>query len=296
MTLASGVKLGIDPRASRIERALLLATEETTDHVWEPQTTRLLALLAADRSHVIVGGAYIGDQVVPLAHELRRRASACVVHAFEPMSWAFEALVRNVKRNALENVRCNRVGLWDERVTGLGLEGKPALASITAEAGTRTQTVDVTTIDAYCADHGIEDVGVVMLDLEGSEEAALRGSADLLGRGPADAPAVLFEVHREYVDWSDGLERTSIVGGLLDLGYTVLAVRDVHGNLPMADKPIELVPVDDLYLGGPPHGFNVLATKDRACVERLGLRIVPGVSPKLLPGGDPALHHPVGGF
>src|SRR5262245_60140185 len=48
---------------SRIEKALLLSTEAHPDHVWEPQTTRLLTALAKDAANVIVGGAYIGDHV-----------------------------------------------------------------------------------------------------------------------------------------------------------------------------------------------------------------------------------------
>jgi hypothetical protein len=54
--------------------------------------------------------------------------------------------------------------------------------------------------------------------------------------------------------------------------------------------------VDRVYLEGPPHGFNMLATKDRDLVGRLGLRIVENVSPKLLLDKDPALHHPLGGL
>jgi hypothetical protein len=38
------------------------------------------------------------------------------------------------------------------------------------------------------------------------------------------------------------------------------------------------------------------AVRDRALLEWPELRIVPGVSPKLLPKGDPTLHHPGGGF
>jgi FkbM family methyltransferase len=296
VTLASGARIGISPRASRIEKHLLLAAEEAPHHVWEPQTTSLLGLLARDTADVIVGGAYIGDQVVPLADELRRRAAAAVIHAFEPAPWAFGHLVRNVERNGFDNVRCHRIGLWSEPAAGMRLVGEPALGAVTSQASSDGDVVEVTTIDAHCAAHGIAEVGLVMLDLEGGEEAALLGASSLLARPAGQAPAVVFEVHREHVDWSDGLDRTPIVTGLLALGYTVVAVRDLHGNRDMLGRPIEVVPVDDVYLGGPPHGFNVLAVKDAALLDRPELEVVPGVSPKLLPHGDPALHHPRGGF
>lgn len=296
LTLASGIQIGIAPRASRVEKSLLLAAQEKPDHVWEPQTTKLLKLLAQDSADVIIGGAYIGDQVLPLADHLRHVAADGVVHAFEPMSWAYGQLVRNVARNRLGNVRCHRAGLWSRPMDGLRLVGRAAHAAVTPEAVSDGEEVDVTSIDAYCADHGIEKVGLVMLDLEGGEEAALHGASNQLTRRPANAPTVIFEVHRANVDWSDGLEQTSIFAGLLDLGYAVLAIRDVHGNRAMPGKPVELVPAGDIHLDGPPHGFNVLAVKDHALLQRPELRIVPGVSPKLLPEGEPGLHHPVGGF
>jgi hypothetical protein len=61
----------------------------------------------------------------------------------------------------------------------------------------------------------------------------------------------------------------------------------------MDDLPIELVPLDSAYLEGPPHGFNLLASKElKALIARHRLRVVPGVSPKLLSHGDPRLHAP----
>jgi hypothetical protein len=61
----------------------------------------------------------------------------------------------------------------------------------------------------------------------------------------------------------------------------------------MAGHPIEIIPAHRVYLEGPPHGFNALATPDPSLVKRLGLRIVENVSPKLLLHKDPDLHHPI---
>jgi hypothetical protein len=103
----------------------------------------------------------------------------------------------------------------------------------------------------------------------------------------------VFEIHRHFVDWTDGLEKTSIVEFLRSRGYSVFAIRDFHNNYRMADHPIEIIPVDRVYLEGPPHGFNALATTDPNLVKRLDLRIVENVSPKLLLHKDPALHQPI---
>ena len=63
----------------------------------------------------------------------------------------------------------------------------------------------------------------------------------------------------------------------------------------MPGQPIELVPLDSVYLEGPPHGFNMVAVKDTTVFDGPGYSIVKGVSPKYLRHKDPKLHHPVGG-
>lgn len=285
---------------SRIEQALLLSSVKHPDHVWEPQTTRLLTALAANISQAIIGGAYIGDHVLPVAHVMAGTTPHGQVHAFEPMSHAFNRLLRNLELNNIKNVVANRLGLWDTSDTSLSVEGQLALASAVAledeEGAQSDDVIKSVTIDDYVKTKQLSSVGLIMLDTEGGEERALKGARSLLELSPAEAPNIVFEIHRHFVDWSDGLENTSVVRLLTSRGYTVFAIRDFHLNYPMAGKPIEVIPVDKVYLEGPPHGFNALATKDSQLIHRLELRVVENVSPKLLLDRDPALHHPVGGL
>jgi hypothetical protein len=132
-----------------------------------------------------------------------------------------------------------------------------------------------------------------MLDIEGAELAALKGARAYLGQPPGVAPAVIFEVHRHYVDWSNGLGNTEITRFLKDFGYALFAVRDYQSNVPMADQPIELIRPEHTYLDGPPHGFNMLAVKDEAVLDARQFRFCTGVSPKLLAHRDPQLHQPL---
>ncbi len=284
---------------SRIEQALLLSPSEHPDHVWEPQTTKLLTALAADASHAIIGGAYIGDHVLPLAQLMAQHTPRGIVHAFEPMSHPFKRLLRNLELNHIDNVTANRLGLWDTSETALAVEGELALASsvpLDKDQNLTSDAINSVTIDDYVRIQQLQSVGLIMLDTEGGEERALLGARELLERPYPTAPQIVFEIHRHFVDWSDGLENTSVVKLLTSRDYTVFAIRDFHSNYPMADRPIEIIPVDRVYLEGPPHGFNMLATKDKDLVRRLGLRIVENVSPKLLLDKDPALHHPLGGL
>jgi FkbM family methyltransferase len=298
ITLQNGLlfDLGLD---SRIERAALLSAVEVPEYLWEPQTTRLLVALSAGASHVVVGGAYIGDQVLPIARQLRDESPDGVVHAFEPMAVSHARLLRNIAINGLGNIQAHRHALWDVDDVALLLEGEPALTGAVAPEGGRVpagNSVPSLTIDTYVRQKKLDRVGLIMLDTEGGEERALRGAGRLLSLPFPSAPNLVFEVHRHNVDWTHGLENTAVVTMLVRYGYRVFAVRDFHSTVEMNGQPIEVIPVDRVYLEGPPHGFNLLATKDPGLVGMLGLQIVSDVSPKYLFDKDPAIHHPVGGF
>ncbi|MFL6859175.1 MAG: FkbM family methyltransferase [Allosphingosinicella sp.] len=283
--LAGGLVLEF-PYRSKIARDFVMAKPAEPDHVWEPQTTRLLLHLAAGIEHAIVGGAYFGDQAVPLAHALRGRG---VCHAFEPDADQARMLERNAALNRLDNLRVHALGLWSDASAFLAFRGADALAStVAAETGIAT-----TTIDLYAAAAGIGRLGLVMLDLEGAELEVLKGAEARIRR---DSPHLVFEVHGAYTDWSEGLPNTDIGRFLAALGYTLFAIRDFQSNVEMAGRPVELVPAQTAWLEGPPHGFNMLAVRDAAILADPLFRIVPGVSPKLLFHRDPALHHPVGGL
>jgi FkbM family methyltransferase len=290
--LASGLVLEFLYR-SKIARDFVLSAPAAPDHVWEPQTTKLILHLARGAANVVVGGAYFGDQAVPLAHAIAAHGGVC--HAFEPDREQAAMLARNAERNGLANLRVSTFGLWDDDSASLRLTGEDAFAT-SAAAADGNGSFPATTLDSYLDRAGVDDVELIVLDLEGAEHAALRGAQRRLELPPGRAPQLVFEVHGSYVDWSDGLGRTDLLTYLAELGYSAYAVRDFQSNHDLGDRPIELVPPDTAYLDGPPHGFNVLATKEAAIVEDGPFVISPGVSPKLLTHRDPALHHPAGGL
>lgn len=292
IVLSDGLVIELGPD-SRIEKAVLLTLDAHPDHVWEPQTTKLMLALARGATNVVVGGAYIGDQAVPLARSME--PSGGTVHAFEPMELPFRRLLRNVALNNLDNVVAHRLALWDSTAVSVEVVGHAALGSPVPVDGRELEGGEVVlsvTIADYARDNDLPSVELITLDTEGGEERALLGAAPLLERPSPDAPDIVFEIHRSYVDWTPGLEKTSIVELLVAHGYTVFAIRDFHSNIAMGDAPVEVVPVDRVYLDGPAHGFNMLATKKPGRIEELGLHVVEDVSPKLLLEKDPLLHHP----
>ncbi|WP_211325715.1 FkbM family methyltransferase [Roseimicrobium gellanilyticum] len=287
--LASGVMIEM-PYGNKISREFLLSPEPEPDHVWEPQTTKLLMHLASGARHVVIGGAYVGDQAAPLASLMQSWGGAC--HAFEPEEASFRFLKRSAEINHLTNLHCVPAGLWDADAH-IALTGSDSLASPTAAEADNADSIAARSLDSYAAEKGLDEVGLIMLDTEGGEFAALRGAESFLTQPEGKAPHLVFEVHRHHVDWSAGLESTDIVRHVRERGYEVFAIRDYHSNHPMHGEPVELIPCDSVYLEGPPHGFNMLAVKDPGTLHSPFFRVVRGVSPKLLLHRDPALHQPV---
>ena len=292
-TLSSGVRISF-PYRSKIARDFVIAPEEKPDHAWEPQTTKLLLTLGAAASHVVIGGAYFGDQAIPLAHAMSLSGKGGICHCFEINEEEIALLQKNASLNGLTNLAVNRLGLWEDDDRKLVLEGDDSHAfSREATATESDRAVSTITIDTYARRRELGRVDLIMLDIEGAELSALRGARNLLAQPVTTAPAVIFEVNSSYVDWSKGLDKAEVVAFLIGLGYRVFGVRDYQSNVNMAGRPIELVPVDDIYLEGPPHGFNLVGFKDPRLVERHGFRVTPGVSPKLLFHRDPRLHQPL---
>ncbi len=279
--------------SGKISRELVLSADAEPDHVWEPQTTRLLLYLARHARHVVVAGAHGGDQALLLAQQLRGTGGVC--HCFEPDPDAFGMLRYNAQVNGLEpHMALNPLFLWDDEGAVLHLVGEGACGRPEeVQDGDESAPIGTTTLDAYADRHGIDAFGVLALDVEGGELAILQGGLRFLAQPAGVAPSIVFEVHGAYVDWSNGLETTEIARMLRRCGYHLYAVRDYQSNEPMEGRKIELVDPRGAYLEGPVHGFNMLAVKDESLVRTPLFRHCSGVSPKLLRHRDPRLHQPL---
>lgn len=279
---------------SKIARDFVMSTPEIPDHVWEPQTTKLLLHLTSRAKNVIIGGAYFGDQAILIAKQIAAHDGNC--HAFEPNQDQFGMLRHNAELNGLSNMKISPLGLWRDSRSRLKLIGDdsfahPELVS-SADDGDK-QGFSTIAIDDYLRQMKIPSADLIMLDIEGAEFEVMQGAQGQLKLPQKMAPNIVFEVHRHYVDWSKGLENTDIIKYLKSYDYNVFAVRDFNSNMDMNNKPVEIIPVESVYLEGPPHGFNMLATKDSQLTKNSLFRVCQNVSPKLLLHKAPALHHPL---
>ena len=132
-----------------------------------------------------------------------------------------------------------------------------------------------------------------MIDLEGGEYNALMGASEFIKKDKESAPIIIFEIHNNYVDWSNGLEETDICKYLINNGYYLYSIRDFQSNYDMKEKKIELIPAKLTYLKGPKHGFNMIAVKNTNLLNNRNIVFVENVSPKLLLHRDKKLHYPI---
>jgi len=279
---------------SKIARDFVMSVPRVPDHAWEPQTTRLLLDIAKCSKNVIVGGAYFGDQAILLAKKILKNGGE--LHAFEPNDNQRRALLNNVKINNLENVKVCGDGLWNDSTSQLILVGYDSFAAPEKASTESKENFQTTTIDDYVSRLSLTDIDLIMLDIEGAELRALQGAEALLKKPIGKSPNIVFEVHRHYVDWTNGLRDTPIVKMLEKYGYQTFAIRDFNSNFDLKDNTIELIPSDEVYLEGPAHGFNMIAVKEIGIFQNDRYRFCSHVSPKLLLHRDPALHHPLFGL
>ena len=160
-------------------------------------------------------------------------AGARAVHAFEPLPRVYRILEANVRNNS-----SNRVYAWPYAVGGKaglaelydpGIGGDaPTSASLSAQfahdhfGDLPSTSVEVITIDEFCAREGLGPVDLIKLDVEGFEEHALRGMQATILR---DRPVLLIEVLPEYE-----VRLRAVVVELLGEGYHWQAIQEGDGS------------------------------------------------------------------
>ncbi len=151
---------------------------------YEPAVSEVVSAIVRPGDVCLDIGANFGWFTTLLAR-LTGAEQAASVHAFEPMPDVFDGLKINVRLNDLpENVFLNNLALGDEikRVSLHRFADLPSGHSSLSDMGKEEfQTFDVpmTTLDSYLAEHKIENVDFIKLDIEGAEMMFLRGATKL---------------------------------------------------------------------------------------------------------------------
>jgi len=161
--------LAVQPGDFNVSRELLSRGE----YDWQP--IRWLTKLVDADSHLVFAGAHIGAVLVPLATASGARA----ILAFEPSPLNYRLLTMNLCLNKLDGVVTRNVALG-QRPGRLPFTqnsintGNSRIAQTTGEILVEVETLD------RCIPAEWKNIDLMVMDIEGSEVAAMRGAAEVL--------------------------------------------------------------------------------------------------------------------
>jgi FkbM family methyltransferase len=161
----------------------------------EPRTMALWVEQAEAADVVLDIGANSGVFALAAA-----AVGAKSVHAFEPVPRVYRILAENLELNAKPQLHAWPCAVGEKSGSATIFDpggDAPTSASLSSEFAlehlgqTSGVDVDVVSIDQFCKEHGIDNVDLVKIDVEGYEEFALRGMQETVGRC---TPVILMEV------------------------------------------------------------------------------------------------------
>lgn len=203
----------------------------------EPETPYLADLLSGAPVCLHVGASdgrhsYVMTQVAPKAR----------IFAFEPSAFTFEVLKTCMAWHGIADrvtpihaavadapgelllvtpkKTSGRMGRAYAFVAETAPEGevRPDLQDLGAEV----QPTPVVALDAFCAEHGVDHVDFIRMDIEGAEQRALTGALGLIDR---DHPHVLIEIHPVMLESRFGGSAEAVVDVFLSRGYRMFALN-----------------------------------------------------------------------
>lgn len=125
----------------------------------------------------------VGANVGAVAREYLRQFPEARVHCFEPVPATFEQLRANLGGSSRATLHREAVG------TAVGTTkmfiGSNSLTNSLVKSDNHSNEIEVpvTTLDAFCAQHGIQAIDLLKVDAEGFDMEVLRGGTKLLSSG-----------------------------------------------------------------------------------------------------------------
>lgn len=174
---------------------------------YSPDEATLFQKLLKPCDVVLEVGANIGVHTVLLS---RLVGPSGQIHAFEPQRSIFQILCGNLALNNRQNVVAKQIGLGDKqetlRISPPGIDAAANFGGVTLKSE-GDEAIDVVTVDLL----GLTRLDLIKIDVEGMENAVLKGSAETVRR----LRPVIY-VENDRAETSPSLIRT-----IFDLGYRI---------------------------------------------------------------------------
>jgi FkbM family methyltransferase len=205
-------------------------------------------------------GANIGAHTLFFAKSV---GPAGVVLAFEPQRVPFQTLCANMALNGLINVICHHTAIGDRNgtiaVPCLDYEQAHNYGGVELVGDLQGEAVPLRTID----DFGLTRCNLIKVDVEGMEEAVLRGARDTIRR----LKPVL------YVENDRKEKSAQLISYIGSLGYRM------YWHLPRLFNP-------DNYFANPENVFGNFASANMLCVHADAAVGIEGLRPVTGPDSD----------
>lgn len=218
------VRLRLNP-ADSLQANMLL------DGYWDRPLSNWLAFFAPYARVCADIGTHVGYFTVLMA---RYAAPGVVVHGFEPNPDTFAQLRENAALNGVQLVANNCAvsdapGMVEMEFPHPFLYGSVRMGK--AYHAVRKASLPSIDLDGYCAQHGLTEIDLIKMDIEGAEVLAFAGMRE--GVRQQRYGALLVELHENFVAREE-LQRT-IYQPLLEAGYRIYEM-----------KPDRLLPVTEV--------------------------------------------------
>jgi len=147
-------------------------------------------------------GAYTGDTALILSKYTNQK-----VYAFEPFSNNFVTMENNIKINNVKNIIPIKKGISNNEETVnlfMHMNGDSVM-SINPENATYSKNeynfidkIETTTIDNFIKKFNVKDLGLIKIDIEGSEQEAIEGSLETIKKF---RPILLISIYHNASDF-----------------------------------------------------------------------------------------------
>lgn len=160
---------------------------------------------------IIDAGCFIADSALIF----RKYFPHNPIVSFEATNENYQLAQKTVTFNALQNITIENIALGDkEGEIYINTYSGGATKTSEQKNSDSAQKCPLTTLDTYVKKHNIKKVGLIKVDIEGAEQAFLRGALETIKR---DRPVMLLSIYHNY---SDLLHIKPYIESL-DLKYTL---------------------------------------------------------------------------
>jgi len=158
------------------------------------------------------------------------------VIAFEPVSYLFNALTKNIELNNFKNIQAVNAAIGDENgsnpiyLSSIENRGMSSFQKPENYSG-QIEMVNIFTLDNWIADNSINRVDLIKIDVEGYELSVLKGMAKTI---ITFKPNILLELNPETLSYFD-LHTSDILSYTINLHYHPFTILD-NGKFEKLNK------------------------------------------------------------